>query len=153
MYVLLFIFWFILNQKINLEITIFGIVITFFVGLLTNYLFDYSPKKEIRIMKKIPIFMTYIVLLVWEILKASFTMMKIIVDKRIPVEPTLVTFKTGIKTDIGNFILANSITLTPGTITVKVEKGEMTVHCLDASLLDTSDDSVFLKYIRKMEEE
>ena len=64
---------------------------------------------------------------------------------------TLVTFRTDLKTEFGRFLLANSITLTPGTITVQVKGDRLTVHCLDKSMLDTSDDGVFQRWIRKLE--
>ena len=66
--------------------------------------------------------------------------------------PTLVTFQSGLKTDFGRFLLANSITLTPGTITVQVEGDTFTVHCLDKSMLDTSENGTFQRWIRKLED-
>ena len=48
--------------------------------------------------------------------------------------------------------LTTGHTLTPGTITVSVEGDKLTVHCLDKSMLDTSPDGTFQKWIRKMEE-
>ena len=61
------------------------------------------------------------------------------------------TFRTDLKTDYGKFLLANSITLTPGTITVQVEGDRLTVHCLDKSMLDTSPDGTFQRWIRRLE--
>ena len=48
-------------------------------------------------------------------------------------------------------VLANSITLTPGTITVAMEEDELTVHALDVSLAAGMDDSVFVHMLRRME--
>ena len=48
-------------------------------------------------------------------------------------------------------LLGNSITLTPGTITVKMDGDRLTVHCLKRSMLDTSPDSVFERWIRRLE--
>ena len=66
-------------------------------------------------------------------------------------QPALVRFTTGLKTSFGRFMLANSITLTPGTITVKMDGDRLTVHCLKRSMLDTSPDSVFERWIRRLE--
>ena len=49
-------------------------------------------------------------------------------------------------------MLANAITLTPGTITVTLEGSEYTVHCLDESMAEGIQDSEFVKYILKFEE-
>ena len=48
-------------------------------------------------------------------------------------------------------MLANSITLTPGTITIKLEGSELVVHALDVELVEGIDESVFVKMLRKME--
>ena len=80
-----------------------------------------------------------------------FSVIRLIVDKRVPIEPTLVSFQPALRTGFGRFILANSITLTPGTITVDIKDGVFTVHCLKKSMLDTSADSTFLRWIRRLE--
>ena len=49
-------------------------------------------------------------------------------------------------------LLANSITLTPGTITVSVEDDRFCVHCLDKELAEGMEDSVFVKLLEEMEE-
>ena len=151
MYTLLFVFWLILNQKVTLEIVIFGIAVTGLTGALMNVLFDYSIHKELRYLKKVPLFALYVLVLVREIVKSSINMVRIIFDKSVKVEPTLVTFHSGLKTEFGNFLLANSITLTPGTITVEAYEDELTVHCLRRDFLDTDENSVFIRYIRRME--
>ena len=152
MYTLLFIFWLILNLKINLEIIILGIIFTFLIGLLLKVLNIYTPDKEIRFLKRVPLFIEYIFILLIEIIKANILMIKIVFNKNIKIEPKLVTFKSNLNTSFGNFILANSITLTPGTITTSLSNGELTVHCLRGDMLDTSENNVFIKKIRKMEE-
>lgn len=152
MYILLFIFWVILNQKINLEILLFGVGLTTLVSMLMNVLFGYTIQKEFKYIKKIPLFIKYLGILLIEIIKASLTMIKIVLNKKIKVEPTVVRFRSGLKTKMGNFILANSITLTPGTITIENDGDKFLVHCLDRSMLDISKDSTFISSIRKMEE-
>ena len=47
--------------------------------------------------------------------------------------------------------MANSITLTPGTITVAIEGNEFVVHCLDKSFAEGIEDSVFVKLLQKMD--
>ncbi len=51
-------------------------------------------------------------------------------------KPALVRFKTDLKTKQARVVLANSITLTPGTITVTLEEDEYVVHCLDKELAE-----------------
>ena len=151
MYLLLFLFWLVLNQKINTETVLFGIGITILIALFIKSLFDYDIKKDVKILIKVPLFIGYLFVLTIEIIKASFNMMSIILNKNRKVEPVIVEFHSGLKTKMGNFILANSITLTPGTITISNEGDYFEVHCLDRSMLDTSEDSTFIRNIRRME--
>ena len=71
---------------------------------------------------------------------------------RYELEPALVTFHTNLKTESARVLLANSITLTPGTITVSLDEDEYMVHCLDKSLGIGIDESVFVEMLTKMEE-
>lgn len=68
--------------------------------------------------------------LIKEILFSAWDVTKRILDPRLPITPTLVEFTPAQTTDIGLVIHANSITLTPGTITVEAEHGRFLVHAL-----------------------
>lgn len=151
MYVLLFCFWLLLNGNVTLEIVLLGLAVTALMALLEYTLFGYTPKTEGMLLRKAPVFCAYIPVLMWEILKAGWAVSKVVLFRRYKVTPALVTFRTDLKTEFGRFLLANSITLTPGTITVQVKGDRLTVHCLDKSMLDTSDDGVFQRWIRKLE--
>jgi multicomponent Na+:H+ antiporter subunit E len=77
-----------------------------------------------------------------EIVKSAWEVSRIIVDPRLPISPTLVSFKPSQKTTVGLVVHANSITLTPGTITVEARPGEFLVHALTRAGADgaTSGD-------------
>jgi multicomponent Na+:H+ antiporter subunit E len=68
-----------------------------------------------------------------EIVKSAWDVSRIIVNPRLPISPTLVSFKPSQKTTVGLVIHANSITLTPGTITIDAGKDEFLVHALTRS--------------------
>ena len=150
MYLLLYIFWIILNGKITLEICLIGVAATALIGLLMRVLFGYTLALDLRILKKVPLFICYIFVLIWEIIKASAAMFSYIFKDKETVEPVLVTFKPQLKTRLGRFILANSITLTPGTITVKMEGSHFQVHCLIPEYADGIEESSFVKLLRRI---
>ncbi len=74
--------------------------------------------------------------LLWEIVKAAWDVAKIIVDPKLPISPTMIRVKTSQKTSVGIVTYANSITLTPGTISVEAEHGEILVHALTRAAAD-----------------
>lgn len=75
---------------------------------------------------------TYWPWLVVEIAKSGWQVARIILNPALPVSPTLVRVKPTQGTDIGLVVHANSITLTPGTITLDAGRGEFLVHALTA---------------------
>ena len=74
----------------------------------------------------------YLPYLVAEIVKANVDVARRIVDPRMPISPRV--FRTGAKqkTDLGRVIYANSITLTPGTVSIGIDEDDITVHALTA---------------------
>lgn len=153
MYLLYFFLWVIFNGNFTLEICLFGIVIAGAVFAFTCKFMDYSIEKEKKNLKNIGKFLRYVCVLIREIVKANFAVIPMILSEREEIEPTLVSFRTDLKTPSAWAFLANAITLTPGTITVHLEEDSYVVHCLDESLADGMDDSVFVKLLSEMEQD
>ena len=122
MYLVYFLLWVIFNGNFTLEICIFGLVIAGGLLAFSCRFMDYSLTKERKLYRKIFLFFRYCVLLVKEIVKANFGAMHLILTQREEIEPVLVTFHSDLKTQTGKVLLANAITLTPGTITVTLEE-------------------------------
>lgn len=74
----------------------------------------------------------YLVWLVIEIAKCNVDVARRILDPKLPISPTLIEVQTGQKDDVGRVLYANSITLTPGTISVETRGGVIVVHALTA---------------------
>ena len=74
--------------------------------------------------------LTYFPWLLWEIAKSGWAVTKLIVHPRLPISPTMTKVIASQKTPVGIATYANSITLTPGTITIGVKGNVLTVHAL-----------------------
>lgn len=151
MYLLYFLAWIIFNGKVTTEIVIFGIVIAAAVFAFTCKFMGYSLKKEKKLYRKSFLILRYIGVLMVEIIKANADVVKFIFNDKEVVEPVIVTFQTNLKSELSRVILANSITLTPGTITISLEGDELVVHCLDKSLAEGMEDSIFVKLLEEIE--
>lgn len=152
MYIVLFLMWIIFNGNITLEIVLFGLVIAALMYAFLCKFMNYSIRKDLFLCKKSLRILQYVLVLVWEIVKANATVMHMILSPRFHNEPVLVKFKTDLKSSMTRAVLANSITLTPGTITVSLEGDEYTVHCLDKRLAEGIESSVFVRLLHKLEE-
>ena len=151
MYLLYFVLWVIFNGQITLEICLFGVVIAALMFAFTCKFMDYSVKKELRTYRNIWRGISYIVLLLSEIIKANYSVIRLILSPKYEIEPKLVRFKTDLKSDTLRVILADSITLTPGTITVTLEGEEYLIHCLDKDMAEGMEDSEFVHRLRAFE--
>ncbi len=72
----------------------------------------------------------YLPWLTWQIVKANLDVARRIVQPRMPVRPHVLKVRAGQRSDLGRVIYANSITLTPGTVTIGVSGDEFTIHAL-----------------------
>ena len=152
MFIELFLFWLVFNGRFTVEIAVFGLVLSAAILWFMCKFMDYSLEKDFRIVKKSLWKIKYVLILIVEIGKANVGVLKILLSVRYEKEPVLVSFHTDLKSRAARVILANSITLTPGTITVNLMDDYYEVHCLDKSLAAGLDSSIFVKQLKKFEE-
>lgn len=86
-----------------------------------------------------------------EIAKAAWNVSKIILHPGLPISPTMIRFKPSQRSNVGLVTHANSITLTPGTITVEIESGEFLVHALTRTAADGVIDSDMDRRVSRVE--
>ena len=153
MFFLLFALWILFNGQWTTEIAVTGLVITGLLYLFICKFMDYSPKRDWEAVKRIPRLFAYIVYLIGEIFKSTWQTIVFIWSPKQIVEPEVTSFHTKLKTGWGKVILANSITLTPGTITVDVRDDVFLVHCIDKSFGDGLEGSDMEDRIAKVEED
>ena len=151
MFALIFAAWLILNGRITLEICVLGLVLSAALFWFLCRFLDYSLEKELRFWRRTPLFARYLGVLIREIVKANLEVLGLILSPELEPEPALVYFSTDLTSDLAKAMLANSITLTPGTITVSVEGSRFCVHCLDRKFGEGLDNSAFVRLLREME--
>ena len=152
MYLLFVLFWIILNGRITLEIVLLGLLFALVIYGFAFKFLGMTWQKEKKIWKCTIWGIQYVAILFKEIIIANLTVSKIILSKKIKIHPVIVKFPAPVKSHLLQVILADSITLTPGTITVRLYEEKFEVHCLDESLAEGLDDSVFVKMLKKLEE-
>lgn len=86
-------------------------------------------------------FILYTGVFLVELVRANINMMRYVYAPRIDVDPGVVKVKIGLKSPIGRLALANSISLTPGSLVLDMSVEELTVHCLDMRTIDATDPS------------
>ena len=147
--VLFFLLWIIFNGKITLEIVLFGIAITGIVGAFAYKVVGYPVSADIQVLRNMHWFVLYILDLIWEIIKAAVSVMGLIFHAEDP-DPVIIEFHSGFDSRLKNVLLANSITLTPGTITVFQEGDHFVVHCLRPEYAEGMEESTFIRLLRRV---
>lgn len=85
----------------------------------------------------------YFFWMIYQIIIAGFHVLSVIIRPKMPIEPTLITFKADLPSAHAKMILGNSITLTPGTLTIEIEDDLFTVHAIDSnSYAGIKDDTM-----------
>ena len=151
MYVIFFLIWIIFNGQFTLEIAAFGLVIAGALYWFICKFMDYKPRHDLVLCKRFFLLIHYIFILVKEILKANIAVFKMVYSAKYQLEPAVVHFTATLNSTFARVLLANSITLTPGTITVSLNDNEYVVHCLDKELAQGIDHSIFVKLLERIE--
>ena len=151
MYIAFLVLWILLNGQLTVETVLIGLAVAGVMYAFICKFLDYSIEKDLLLFRKLPYIAAYLMILIWEIIKANISAIRMTLSYRKEVDPVIVKFKTDLKSKVAKVVLANSITLTPGTITVDLEGDELIVHALDEELAEGIDESIFVQMLRKME--
>lgn len=147
------IFWLMLSEKVSFEILIFGGLVCLLVYYFNRTNFQkrkFNTKKSI---KNIKYWIKYFFILLKEIIFSNIHVAKIVLSKDMKISPQFTNIRTSIKGNNNRVILANSITLTPGTLTAQLDDDTLLVHCLEKEYVEDLSNSKFEKILEKVEEE
>jgi multicomponent Na+:H+ antiporter subunit E len=125
---ILFVFWLVLSGHYTVMLVVAGLACSFLCAIAARRMRALDAEGH-----PIELFrgaVTYFPWLAWEIVKSGWAVTKVVLHPRLPISPTLTVVTASQRTGAGVATYANSITLTPGTITVAVRGSELTVHAL-----------------------
>lgn len=151
MLLFLYVIWLILNGSLTAEVCLLGLGLIGLLALPVWVLFGYGWRSELRFWKKLPFFLAFLAVLIGKILLANISVLRIILSREQRIHPVLVHCRTGLQSGFCRFLLANSITLTPGTITVSMQDDRLTVHCLRRDMLDDTERGLVVRLLRRLE--
>ena len=119
------------------EVILGSIVSIILTVILVNQLnFKVSAKLPVQLLKFL---FVYIPVFVWKLILANIDVARRVLTPKIPLKPGIVKVKTNLKGDFGKLVLANSITLTPGTLSLDVIDDAVYVHTVDITSKHNQD--------------
>ena len=150
MFVILLALWLVFAGSLTVTNLILGVMVSGLITLLCTKFMGYDTMRFYRSLSKADEIAVYLAFLLKEIVRENMDVLRFIYRKGQP-KPMLVRFNGGVQREALRVLVANSITLTPGTYTVKLEGDEYAVHALDEYFQVDIEFSEFFKMARKVE--
>ena len=127
-----FLVWALLSWVPDWQHLVIGVFVAALVAYLTGDFFVRRPHLVVHVTRYLWFFY-YVPVFLWECLKANIDVAYRVIHPKLPIHPGIVKVKTILKSDAGLTFLANSITLTPGTLTVDIDKenGYLYIHWIE----------------------
>lgn len=154
LFIIAFLFWLLISFSLSLANIITGAVASLITSITFGRYFASSMNKFIQPLRYFWFFV-YIFVFTWEVLKANFDVAYRVIHPALPIKPGIVKVKLGLRSEVARTMLANSITMTPGTISVDIVEDYIYVHWIYVSSEDPEVYSEkvagrFEKYIKKI---
>jgi multicomponent Na+:H+ antiporter subunit E len=154
LFILSMIFWLLLTFKLTVPNIIVGCVASIICSLFFGKFFITNVYKLLQPHRYFW-FVVYLVVFIWECIKANLDVAYRVLHPAMPIRPGIVKVKTELKSDLAKMLLANSITMTPGTISVDIIDDNLYIHWIyirseDPAVYTGMITGAFEKYIKKI---
>ena len=130
MMLILLTLWLLLTYPLNMQELIVGSLVSLFIVIFAcsgnNLMADVNLTP-----KSIIYFIAYCFFFFWVLIKSNINVALRVIDPKLPINPGIVKVRTNLKSRLGRLVLANSITLTPGTLTVETNGEIFYIHWID----------------------
>ena len=127
--IIMFVFWIFLSGEFSFILLLTGIISSLLVSYISHDLLIGNGDMKLGLIRTIR-FIKFLPWLLWQIVLANIDLAIRTLHPKMPINPMLINFKNNLKTDLGMVILANSITLTPGTVTIDVNENDFFIHVI-----------------------
>ena len=151
--ILLFLLWIVFNERMTTDVLIAGVIVVVLLSIVLNKVGLWKLENDTKAIKNIGRIIVFYFRLVAEVIKANFHMIALVLSSNPEerISPKIVKHNNKLRTDTGKVALANTVTLTPGTVTVDVSDDYILVHTIDEHARSGLKQSVLEKQIEEME--
>ncbi len=134
-FIILFLIWMAFTTSLATSELITGAVISL---IITSFVYKTFTDYGMKFFKPVNIYyvLEYIVVFIIALIKANLDVARRVIDPKLPINPGIVKYESKLKSRTAKVILANSITLTPGTLTVDIIGDDLYIHWIDVTSKD-----------------
>ena len=141
-FILSFLIWLMLTGIQDVQEIVAGVIVAALVAIFSGHFLVTSTKKN-SFIKRVLYGIRYILKFLWEMIKANLHVAWIVIHPRLPVRPGIIKIHSELKKDVSLTMLANSITLTPGTLTIDIDEQQhnLYIHLIDVLSTDVEENT------------
>jgi multicomponent Na+:H+ antiporter subunit E len=151
--IILFSVWILLNNSLDSALLLIGLGVSILLSLV--FCTNCSVFNQIKLSPKSLFYsIAYLFVFITELIKSNIDVAIRVSSPKLPINPGIVKVKTVLKTELGRMILANSITLTPGTLSVDIRDEYIYIHWInvEGKDIETATDSIVKKFEKYLKE-
>jgi multicomponent Na+:H+ antiporter subunit E len=137
-FLIIFLIWYGFTTSLQATEIITGLIVSALIAYITVVNFNCCNPIFVSF-SHIGYFFIYFFVFLIALIKSNFDVARRVLSPKLDINPGIVVFKTKLKNDFAKMVLANSITLTPGTLTVDVIKNNFYIHWIDVQSEDPEE--------------
>jgi len=147
----LFLLWVVFNGRIAVDVMVSGVVITLLISLFCYRHMGYRIKNDLNVIKRLGKLIRYFFLVLVNMFLSVIQIIGFVLSSKKKIKPTIIHFQPDIKSIPGRVMLANTITLIPGSVTGELTDNGYSVHAFTPEIADAQRGSIFEQLIKEME--
>jgi len=132
--------WLVVTWDLDVQVVAVGVGVSILVAALFGRTFGRHPERIFNPRRWL-YFILYIPYFLWYCVKANLDVAYRVINPNMPIRPGIVKVRTDLKTDLAKTFLANSITLTPGTLTVDIDGQDLYIHWINITTDDAGEQT------------
>ncbi|MFH1710236.1 MAG: Na+/H+ antiporter subunit E [bacterium] len=148
-FIIAFLAWLALTWNIDAASIGIGLVFSLLATMFFGELLTLSPQRALHITRYFWL-LYYLPVFLWQMVKSNIDVAYRVLHPGLPIDPGLIKVQIKLKSDVAKVLLANSISLTPGSTTVDLIGDQLYIHCIDVRRPVRKEVEMFEKIIERM---
>lgn len=137
-WIIVFLIWLAFTSSFDVAELSIGIIVSFIIAIFN---FDYFTQVGLKSFKpkRLLLILYYNLIFLWSLIKSNINVAKVVLSPKLPIKTGIVEFESKLNSDFAKMVLANSISLTPGTFTIDFVDNTFYIHWLQVKTTDPDE--------------
>ena len=141
--------WLMLTWKIEINNIAIGSAFSLLATMFFGELLTVTPERALHPLRYLW-FLYYFVIFLWQMIKSNIDVAYRVLHPKLPIDPGLIKIRTKLRSEVSKALLANTLSLTPGSTTVDIIGDQLYIHCIDVNRPVREEAEMFEKIIARV---